>query len=103
MTSDRVRVLDDGSIETDSRSAHRIVQVLGLNAPEYREFRLLWIGIIEMARRFDELLFDRLMGFPDNMPDLTRLNPPGGNEHPEGIATCFYQRRINGTLSRHLE
>jgi hypothetical protein len=38
-----------------------------------------------------------LLGYPDNLPDLSRLRPPR-NTRPEGVAKSFFARRKRGEL-----
>jgi len=38
------------------------------------------------------------VGSPDDLPDLSRLAPPGGNSRPDGIANCHFSRRSRGEL-----
>ena len=52
---------------------------------EETEARLLWIGIIALAKQCNPGLYRRLMAFPDDLPNLGRLRPPGGNARPEGL------------------
>jgi hypothetical protein len=33
------------------------------------------------------------MSYPDDLPNLARLRPPGGNTRPEGIAESAFARR----------
>jgi hypothetical protein len=98
MLREAVRVKDDGTIEADTSKARCLIRVLGLNDPEYTEYRLLWIGIIALAREHAPALFQRLMGFPDDLPDLGRLLPPGGNTRPDGLEASWYRQRERGTL-----
>jgi hypothetical protein len=94
-----VRVHEDGRIEARTRAARRIIRLLGLDGREETEARLLWIGIIALAQRSDPALYQRLMGFPDDLPDLRRLRPPGGNTRPDGVARCFHAQKRQGKLS----
>lgn len=73
---------------------------MGLNRREAREFRRTWIGIIRLAKEYDPQLYQRLMGFPDDLPNLARLRPPGGNLRPEGIAKSYFVQRRDGTLPK---
>jgi hypothetical protein len=57
------------------------------------EFRMLWIGIVALAARHNPDLHRRLMGFPDDLPDLRLLQPPGGNSRPEGLKQSALVRR----------
>ena len=94
-----VRIAEDGAIHAEATEAARLIELLGLDSPQSTEFRLLWIGIVALAERYDPSLYRRLMGFPDDLPDLKRLRPPGGNTRPEGVNTSFFIRRQDGTLS----
>src|SRR5260370_33861573 len=93
-----VRVHEDGGIEGTTTEARLIIRLLGLDGRGETEARLLWIGIVALAQRFDPALYQRLMGFPDKLPDLRRLRPPGGNTRPEGVAMCFHAQRREGNL-----
>jgi hypothetical protein len=72
---------------------------LGLNDPEQVELRLLWLNIIALAQRFDLALYERLMGYPDDLPDLLRLRPAVGNLRPEGVHATAFARRAAGALA----
>jgi hypothetical protein len=93
-----VRVLADGRMEAATPDARRIIRVIGLDDPEEAEKRLLWQGIIALAVRYDPPLYQRLMGYPDDLPNLAKLRPPAGNTRPAGIQTSYYARRHAGSL-----
>jgi len=93
-----VWVTEDGVIHAAAPQAARLIELLGLDDAQSTEFRLLWIGIIALAARYDAPLYRRLMGLPDNLPDLKRLRPPGGNTRPEGVKTSYFAKRRAGTL-----
>jgi hypothetical protein len=95
---DGVRVADDGTITASTPEARRLVRVLGLDDPEYTEFRLLWVGIVALAATHDPALFSRLMGYPAELPDLAALKPPEGNTRPDGVADSYLARRTRGEL-----
>jgi hypothetical protein len=94
-----LRILEDGSIEALTRMAAQIVRLLGLNTPKYREYRLLWIEIIALAKSHQPELYKQLLSFPDDLPELSPLLPPGGNSRPDGVSSSHFTRRQNGTLS----
>ena len=93
-----VTVRHDGSLSVRTREARRIVAKLGLDDRETRAFRALWLGIIDMAERYDPPLYRRLMGYPDDLPNRARLRPPGGNSRPDGVALSCWARRKEGLL-----
>ena len=95
---DDLRVLEDGSIEARTPAAQRAVRMLGLNDPEPREFRALWLRIVALAQEHDPALYLALMGFPGDLPQLSRLRPPGGNTRPQGVQESWHARWHEGTL-----
>jgi hypothetical protein len=89
---------ENGTIQARTRAARRLIRVLGLDDPEYTEFRLLWMGIVSLAEQCDPELYRKLMGFPADLPNLARLKPPGGNTRPEGVQASYLSRKKGGTL-----
>jgi hypothetical protein len=94
-----VRVNPDGSLEATSDEALRIIEVLGLNSESYKEWRLIWIRITELARDNDPELCRRLLSFPADLPDLSRLRPPGGNARAEGLQASHFAKKERGELA----
>jgi hypothetical protein len=95
---DDVRVAEDGTISGDTPDARQLIRVLGLEGAEYTEFRRLWIDILALAVRHDPELHARLMGFPNDLPDLTTLAPPDGNARPNGVRASYSELRARGEL-----
>jgi hypothetical protein len=93
-----VWVNEDGTIEGRTRQARRLIRVLGLDDREYTEFRLVWLEIVGLAAREDPELYRKLMGFPNDLPDLARLRPPGGNSRLEGIEQSYFVQKKKGIL-----
>lgn len=89
----------DGKSEGLTRQARELLAKLGLNDTQEVESRLLWIGIVALAKRCDPVLFKRLMGYPDDLPNLAQLHPPEGNTRPNGVASCYFAQRRAGTLA----
>jgi hypothetical protein len=51
------------------------------------------LQIIRLAEQFDPQLYVDLMGYPAELPDLSRKRPPAGNTRPDGIPhSCFASR-----------
>lgn len=93
-----VQVTGDGMLHADTPEAARLIELVGLNRPRLREFRELWIRIVRLAAVAEPDLYRRLLGFPDHLPDLKRLRPPGGNTRPAGLEAAHLARRQAGTL-----
>lgn len=98
LLSGAVTVGEDGSIIGHTPQARRLIRVLDLDGPDTRDFREMWIGIVGLAARCDPTLLRRLLGFPDDLPDLSALRPPGGNAKPEGVEQSHRRRRERGEL-----
>ncbi len=50
------------------------------------------------ARKDREVDLSAWFGYPDDLPDLASLRPPGGNTLPAGIDTSHHARRSRGEL-----
>ena len=98
LTNAAVQVAADGTIRTDDAEAAQLIELLGLNSDKSTEFRMLWIGIIALAAKHEPELYAKLMGFPADLPNLSRLRPPKGNARPEGVPQSWHARREAGTL-----
>ncbi len=98
LTAREIVVHDDGTVEGTSEDADRIIRVLDLNDVDYCRWRRTWLRIIDLAEQFDRPLYRQLLGFPDDLPDLAPLRPPGGNRRPEGIQESCFAKRERGEL-----
>jgi HNH endonuclease len=97
MLAGHVIVDEDGSIHGSTPDARRVIGKLGLDAPDYCEFRMLVIGIVQLAAVHNPSLFRMLMKYPDDLPDLASLRPPQ-NTRPQGVRESFRARRESGQL-----
>src|SRR5688572_8607868 len=88
MLDDQVIVDEDGSIHGITPDARRVIGKLGLDSPDYREFRMLFIGIVRLVAQHDPSRFRMLMKYPDDLPDLASLQPPQ-NTCPQGVGESF--------------
>jgi hypothetical protein len=93
---DRVVLSDDGSIQGTDMESRKLIRKLGLDDPEFREFRKLWIDIVALAQA-DPAAFHRIMKYPDNLPDLSKRRPRS-NSRPDGIQQSCHARRLRGEL-----
>jgi hypothetical protein len=97
-TAGVVRVDRDGTIHAPAGSeAAQLIELLGLDCRDYTEFRKQWIDIIALAQREEPNLYNRLMGYPTELPNLRRCKPPG-NTRPAGVEQSAFARRRRGEL-----
>jgi hypothetical protein len=98
LRSPSVRVAEDGVIHADTPQGQKLIELLELNRPRLCEFRELWIRMVQLAATHDPALFRQLLRYPEDLPDLSPLRPPGGNTRPNGIAESYRARRQRGDL-----
>lgn len=92
-----LRVESDGTVTPLNASGRRLVKVLRLNHPRQIQDRRNVIDLMRSLARHDKALFQRLMGFPPDLPDLAKSDPPR-NRRPQGISESYYAQRERGEL-----
>ena len=97
---DNLQCGPDGHLVSLSTKGKRLILVLDLNSPQAVEWRLMWSRIVAMARQNDRSLYAMLVGFPRNLPDLSRKRPPS-NSRPEGIDESWYRKQQRNELPDH--
>ena len=93
-----LRVRSDGVIEALTTDASTIVWQLGLNLPRLVTYRSMWIEVLRLASEYKPELRRQLMAYPDDLPDLSILRPPGGNTRTNGLTASYFERRKGGEL-----
>lgn len=94
---EHLRVLDDGRITGLTQEGRRLIRVLRLDRKSLTDFRAQWLELWRIAQANPDsrtAAFGRdLMRFPDDLPDLAALHPPGGNKRPHGVQASYFARR----------
>jgi hypothetical protein len=95
-------ILENGSVAALTAEGRKLIQLFHLNRKELSQLRL---ELLELLRTFHNdstsesaTRLRKLMSFPDNLPDLAALRPPGGNSRPAGVANCYFALRQRGEL-----
>jgi hypothetical protein len=100
--AEHLRVNDDGTIAAIGSIGKRIVRVLQLD--RLNEWRARLYRVLARLAPFElstTVELQSWFGYPDDLPDLRKLQPPEGNIRPEGIAQSYFERRIRGELSAY--
>jgi hypothetical protein len=96
-----VRVNDNGEIHWLTEEGQNLIEALGLDDEDYTVMRRRILEAIEEGRPGGRI-HAWLLGFPDNIPDLSQEpKPPGGNKCPNGIRESCFERRKRGELSSY--
>jgi hypothetical protein len=99
LVASAIHVDAEGQLTAQSEEAFEVVRALGLDDPRYVRFRKRWLRIIELAQLHDPRLAVDLLGYPEDLPDLARLRPPGGNSRSQGIEQSCHALRERGELA----
>lgn len=99
---EHVCIQTDATAEWYSREGSHFIQVLRLNDPDRvaRRLRVMRLYDYFLGHSADpecQALLREFSGYPDDLPNLAALRPPG-NTRPEGVADCHYPRRLEGRL-----
>ncbi len=102
--SNHLQVNEAGTIEALTSEGAEHIEVLRLDDPELTQFRSRMLRILKRLQDLSEVETEHRaelqewFGFPDNLPNLAALRPPGGNTQPDGVAHSFHERKRAGTL-----
>lgn len=99
---DHLEIQSDGSVRALTTHGAEQIALCRLNRPRLLEARRIMIELFSMLEasvtgEAGEFLHF-LQGFPDNLPRLSTLRPPGGNTRPESIVDSYYAKRQRGEL-----
>jgi hypothetical protein len=93
-----VEVSGDGEIRPLNDDGITLIEAMGLNQEDYREFRLAVFEWLDELPRHGKSI-QRLFGYPKNLPDLSQEpQPPGGNKRSNGIHESCFERKKRGEL-----
>jgi hypothetical protein len=97
-----LRLLPDGSLAATTNEGKQLIQTLNLNRFALILYRRELLEMAETARDNPQseiaLRYRAMMVFPDDLPNLTSLRPPGGNTRPDGLLSCCFAQRQRGEL-----
>jgi hypothetical protein len=95
-------VCNDGTVRGRTPQGETLIRVCRLDRPKLVEFRRGMIALRQLLEGRRDAAADELLrnyfGYPDNLPHLAPLRPPGGNLRPEGIEKSCYELRQRGEL-----
>ena len=93
----RATTLPDGSLQPADSDTKRLIRQLDLNSPRLKTWRVMWMRIVALAKDRDRGLYFQLVGFPEDLPDLSKRRPPQ-NTRKTGLEHCWFAQRQRGNL-----
>lgn len=88
----------DGTVTAHGADGVQLLKRLRLNHPHLTAERAKTIRILTVLAQHDPAEFERLMGFPDRLPDLRRKR--GKNLRPAGLEQSYHAQRLRGELPK---
>jgi len=99
-----IQTLPDGTIEPLTRAGRKLCDLCHLNRPLLVQFRRDSRELLELlASRHEpkeQLALRRILGFPEDLPNLRANRPPGRNSRPEALLSCYFEQRKRGELAQ---
>ncbi len=94
-----LEVTNEGEIRPLNNDGFTLIEAMGLDEEDYREFRRAVIEWLDELPRNGKP-FRRLFGYPKDLPDLSQEpKPPGGNKRARGIDESFFEQRRRNELA----
>jgi hypothetical protein len=101
-SGNHLRMRSDGTVQHLSHDGFNMIRICRLNRPAlvgYRRVILATLAFLDNNPAPEtRMLLRHYLGFPDDLPRLKKMRPPGGNRRPEGINQSWYERRRRGEL-----
>ncbi len=87
----------NGAIHAKDKFGIALIEALDLDAPKFRSMRRRILRTIALAEHIPEIL-DWCLGYPDDLPDLSKETAPKGNKRPAGIKESYFERKAKKKL-----
>jgi HNH endonuclease len=87
-----------GEVRPLNQDGEILIRVLKLNHQDHIRTRIDTLRRVEIMARCAPDEWKRMMGFPEDLPNLRRESPPNGNSRPEGLDECWYERQQRNEL-----
>jgi Restriction endonuclease len=97
MYGDLIYVSEDGCIHALNAEGKKLIRVAALDEGDLNKFRKMIIDLIKEYKKSDREKYKTWMGFPDDLPDLSKKKVPE-NGNPESYKICRYYQRAMANL-----
>ena len=101
--AEHLRVSEDGSIRALTPAGQNLIDLLHLDSQAALRVRRKVLRVLTLKARYpgDPEVHQEyldMFGYPEDLPDLTSLRPPSGNQRQQNVNTCYHARRQKGEL-----
>ncbi len=99
-----IQLGENGLLQPLTADGHFLIDLLHLNENPALQVRRWYLGISALKASFPDdgevnQLYLEAFGYPDDMPDLRILRPPGGNIRQKSEDACYYVLREEGSIA----
>ncbi len=92
-----IRVNNNGTVNILNKHGRLLNDCLLLDSKENTKHRCRMLRILQAAKKTNPELYKELVGYPEDLPDLSRKQPPN-NHRPNGCDESAYAKRVRGQL-----
>lgn len=100
--SQHLRMTKDGRVEPRTDKGAQLIEICQLNRATLVGFRRRLQAAVAVLVAMNsveaESVLRDIMTYPDDLPNLAALRPPGGNQRPNGVRHCCSEQRRRGEL-----
>ena len=97
---DCLRVDEAGQIHAKNEHGKKIIKALRLDGADYTRLRRDIIAIVS-ERPLGSHALKRFLGYPEDLPDLSKERKPRTNKRPGGIHESHFERNQRGELPEY--
>jgi hypothetical protein len=99
-----LRIENDGSITALTTEGKDLIEILHLDKDPAMKVRAKYLRQVQLKLDHPQDAnidqdYREAFGYPEELPNLARQRPPGGNHRQTGIETCYYKLRLEGKLA----
>lgn len=87
----------NGKVKSLSKEGDVIISIFFLEDSQLTNFRETMINALETLKTENINTYNKLLRFPEDLPDL-KSKRPVGNTRPDGIRECYFEQKLKGYL-----
>ncbi len=102
-----LRIDHDGTAQALTAEGQRLIDLCRLNRTSLRRYRWRLLRVVRFLSTSDHSEASRalaqFLSFPEDLPDLASLRPPGGNTRPKGLRSVTTNAAAVATCRRSIK
>ena len=95
---EHIQFKDNGKLNALTKYGEKIIDIFNLNDDKLIEYREKFYKTIIHLYENSHDIYLKWMGFPEDLPDLSKQKPPLGNDKPNGIKKSYFELKKQDKL-----